>query len=244
MKKLLKHALAVCGLRLQRLPAGIPTGHDLERDLRLVIGDKPGAVCIDAGAHHGDFTAAILSCLVRPVVHAFEPAPEVFGKLKDRHAATPGVTLVQAGLADQAGQLDLHVFSNAALNSFLPLTDESRQIFDSPVESSPTPAQLFRLDDYARTHGITQIDLLKIDTQGYELHVLRGAATLFTEERIRSVLVELNFSNLYRGQVPAHEVMGFLHGHSLQLVECYEKCRLPPHLGWCTALFTRRSARP
>ena len=244
MKKLLKHALTACGLNLQRLPAGIPTGHILERDLRIVIGGNPGAVCIDAGAHHGDFTSTLLACLDRPVVHAFEPAPDVFGKLKARHAATPGVTLVPAGLADQSGQLNLHVFSNAALNSFLPLTDESRQIFDAPVESSPTPAQLLRLDEYARTHGITQIDLLKIVTQGYELHVLRGAATLFTEGRIRTVLVELNFSNLYRGQVPAHDVMACLHGHGLQLVEFYEKCRLPPHLGWCTALFTRRPARP
>jgi hypothetical protein len=101
-------------------------------------------------------------------------------------------------------------------------------------------ASVVRLDDYAGRAGIGRIDLLKIDTQGYERQVLKGAEGLLARNRIDAVLVELNFVPLYEGQVWAHELIGLLQGHSFYLVDFYEKCRLGPFLGWCTALFARR----
>jgi hypothetical protein len=54
------------------------------------------------------------------------------------------------------------------------------------------------------------------------------------------VLLELNFVPLYENQVWAYELIGLLQGHSLYLVDFYEKCRLGPFLGWCSAFFARR----
>jgi hypothetical protein len=49
---------------------------------------------------------------------------------------------------------------------------------------------------------------------------------------------------LYTGQVWAHEVIAHLHQHNLHLVDFYEKCRLNPFIGWCTALFAQGSPSP
>jgi FkbM family methyltransferase len=241
MKAALKRWLISAGISVQKVPAHLPTGHDLGRDLRLVIGDQPGSICIDVGAHIGDFVDLLRERLPSPQVHAFEPAPESLARLRARHDRSPGVVIVPAGLSDQAGRLQFNIFDNQTLNSFLPMAEGADQTFGGAVQTARIEAPVLRLDDYAAEAGLTRIDLLKIDTQGFELHVLRGASRLLAAGSIRTVLVELNFMPLYAGQVWAHEVIAHLHQYNLHPVDFYEKCRLNPFIGWCTALFARRS---
>ena len=77
------------------------------------------------------------------------------------------------------------------------------------------------------------------DPKGYDLNVLLGASRMLEAGAVDSILVEINFAPLYERQVWAHEIIGFLHERGMHLVDFYEKCRLNPRLGWCTALFTR-----
>jgi FkbM family methyltransferase len=244
MKAAIKSLLTASGYVVQRLPAGLPTGHHLARDLRIVVGGQPGSVCIDVGAHVGDFVDLLRGALPAPVIHAFEPAPEPFARLRARHATTPGVHLVAAGLSDQPGQLEFNIYDNQTLNSFLPLAPGADRTFGGATQVSQVKVQVLRLDDYATGTGLDRIALLKIDTQGFERHVLRGAEQLLKAGRVRAVLVELNFVPLYAGQVWAHELIAHLHERGLYLVDFYEKCRLNPFLGWCTALFAHRDAGP
>jgi FkbM family methyltransferase len=239
MKNILKQTLARAGYIIQRLPTGVPTGVMFERDLALVVGHEPGTVCIDAGANRGDFTATLLATLQAPRIHAFEPASGTFAGLQARHGSQPGVTLNQAGLGDQPGELTLQIFDNEALNSFLPLATGAAEVFGTVAQRQQS-VPVTTLDAYAAKHGIDRIDLLKIDTQGFELRVLQGARGLLQAGRVRSVLLELNFMALYQDQAPPYEVMAFLAKHDLHLVDFYEKCRQGPFLGWCTALFTHR----
>jgi hypothetical protein len=50
------------------------------------------------------------------------------------------------------------------------------------------------LDEFAKSERIWQIDLLKIDTEGYDLEVLRGATRLLAEGAIKFVIAEVGFS--------------------------------------------------
>lgn len=244
MKTLLKRMFASAGYRMERIPRDVPSGRDLAHDLAIVFQGRRGAVCVDVGAHDGKFTELLLTTLDAPVVHAFEPAPEPFARLHRRYATTPGVKPVNAGLSDQSGRLAFNVYDNQALNSFLPLTQKKDHAFGNPALLRRSEVNVLRLDDYAAEMKLAEIDLLKIDTQGFELHVLRGASHLLAAGRVRAVLVELSFTPLYAGQVWAHELMACLFGHNLHLVDFYEKCRLAPFLGWCTALFVRRDPEP
>ena len=244
MKTLAKRILAKIGYSLSRVPPGIVVGYDLGRDLNLVIGPRSAPVCIDVGAHDGLFVDLLLANLNRPTIHAFEPAPGPFERLRSRHGATPGVTLVNAGLGREPGTIEFNIYDNQTLNSFLPMLSAGVTTLGSPklVETRSVP--VFSLDSYAASSGLAHINLLKIDTQGYELQVLQGAERILSGGHVETVLVEINFAPLYDRQVWAHEIIGFLHERGLHLVDFYEKCRLNPHLGWCTALFTRRAPSP
>jgi FkbM family methyltransferase len=240
MKSLAKRIVAKLGYSLNRVPPGIVVGLDLGRDLSLVMEGNRSPVCVDAGAHDGHFVDFLLANLRGPVIHAFEPAPVPFAGLKSRHGATTGVTLVNAGLGREAGSIEFNIYDNQTLNSFLPMLPAGASTLGGAKLVETLSVPVFSLDSYAASCGLARIDLLKIDTQGFELQILQGAGRLLAEGKVGTVLVEINFAPLYDRQVWAHEIIGFLHEHGLHLVDFYEKCRLNPLLGWCTALFTRR----
>jgi FkbM family methyltransferase len=215
-------------------------GFDLGRDLALVLGSQSAPACIDVGAHVGQFVDLLRLHLRNPVIHAFEPAPEPFACLQARYSAATNVKLVNAGLGHESGQISFNIFDNQTLNSFLSMLPSGTGTLGSPKLVRSISVPVHSLDDYAASTGLSQIDLLKIDTQGYEMQILKGASRLLAAGKVRTILLELNFVPLYDGQVWAHEIIGYLHERGLCLVDFYEKCRLNPYLGWCTALFTIR----
>lgn len=243
MKRLLKQVLRRCGFALRRVRPSVVNGIELADDLAALL-PQARPCCIDGGANDGATITLLHRCLHRPVIHAFEPNPTIFASLQANHARTPDLRLVNAGLAEAEGTLTLNCYRNHALNSFLPLTAAGRGCFAEQESAQPVSVPVLRIDDYARANAIERIDLLKIDTQGFELHVLRGAERLFAIGAVGAVLVELDFATLYEAQAAPADVFAFLQRHDLHLVDLYEKCRRDSLLGWSTALFARPTAAP
>lgn len=140
---------------------------------------------IDAGANVGDYTQEILQagreagCPV--TVHLFEPSPRCVDGLRQRFAADSGVRITGAALADRPGEAALHDGrSGSSQASLVP-----RGILSGDAASAIT-VPLLRLDDYLGGHGITQVDLLKLDIEGSELAALRGLG-----ERLRPAVVDV-----------------------------------------------------
>jgi hypothetical protein len=87
---------------------------------------------------------------------------------------------------------------------------------------------------------ISSVNLLKIDTQGFDLRVLQGSKASLRNCVISNVMIELNFLEMYTGQASATEILQFLSSYGLFLVDLYEKGFRGGVLGWCTAIFSRR----
>ena len=172
-------------------------------------------------------------------MHSFEPSAECQAVLRARFAGDPRVTLVNSGLGDAEGAREFHRYANDQLSSFLPLQEGAANPFRAEPEISQELVALTTLDQYASRHGLQRIDLLKIDTQGYDLRILHGAAKLLQAGAVKHVLIELNFIPLYEKQPTPEEIIAFLGRHGLHLVDFYEKCRREQRLAWCTALFRK-----
>ncbi len=113
--------------------------------------------------------------------------------------------------------------------------------FRDVEETRRSSVQTRTVDQVTESLGITQLDLLKIDTQGYDLPVLKGAQGLFQRKAIGHVMVEMNFVNLYEGQSGAQAVWAEMTHHGFALVDMYEKFRHNNQLAWCTAVFVLKS---
>jgi len=239
MKQKLKQVLSYFGVRLLREPAGIAMGHDLWRDLGLLLPESPAPLCLDVGANHGEIVDAILRLRPFAKVHAFEPSSQCQHILRARFANQSQVTLVESGLGDEEGAREFHRYANDQLSSFLPLQAGPANPFAKETEVTREKVPITTIDRYATSHNLGRIDLLKIDTQGYDLRVLHGATKLLEAGSVTHVLIELNFLPLYESQSAPEEIISFLSRHGLQLVDFYEKCRREQRLAWCTALFRK-----
>jgi FkbM family methyltransferase len=161
---------------------------DLDRKLtaicrRLV---HPGEVVVDIGANVGIVTL-LLSKLVGPGgrVHSFEPNPAMQRAL-DRMVESNGlgnVTLHRTALGARAGELDLVIPAGNAGAASL-----ARQ--DGPGERCRVPVAT--LDSIAELRDQPGIRLMKLDVEGFELDVLRGAAVLLKRQAVDVVVFELN----------------------------------------------------
>ena len=237
MKRHLKKLLSNLGWRISREPRGVVVGQDLWHDLGVLLGTSP--LCFDVGANHGDVSEALLQLRPTARIHAFEPGTTCQAKLKKRFGSDPRLTVIASGLGDQAGESEFRNYANDQLSSFLPLQTSESNPFRAEREIVSDRVAITTVDRYCADHGLASVDLLKIDTQGYDLRVLKGGEKLFGAAGVRYVLVELNFISLYEGQPWGHEVIAWLHQHGLDLVDFYEKCRRDQRLAWCTALFAK-----
>lgn len=137
---------------------------------------------VDAGANRGDFTKRLST--LNPAVRAtcFEPAPALATHLRDR---LPDATVVEAALGDRAATATLTLYGDASpLNSLHARTARTL----SPTGTVSVP--VLTLDAYALEHDIESIDFLKVDVEGAELAVLRGAHGLLSRRGIRFLQFE------------------------------------------------------
>jgi FkbM family methyltransferase len=128
---------------------------------------SPGGVALDVGANVGAY-ALLFGRWVRPGgrVYAFEPAPDAFDGL-ERHVElnhlTDVVTPVRAAVSDRSGSAALLADGVAGTNRLA-----------SASESSANRVETVSIDDFCAREGVVPT-LIKIDVEGAELDVLRGA---------------------------------------------------------------------
>lgn len=152
---------------------------------------RPGDVFVDVGANVGLYTA-IAARLVGPRgrVHCFEPTPETFRRLTEnvRINGLDNVVCSQKGLSDMPATLGFKMSVDGldAWNSFGQPAHEGAFISEG-VDVTP-----FSL--YAREAGLCpgDVDLMKIDVEGWEERVLAGAGDFLSHPDGPALVVETN----------------------------------------------------
>lgn len=184
----------------------------------------------DIGANVGDWTAGVLD-LARPSeVFVFEPSPRVYPIVRDRFAGLPGIHVIQAAIGDRDGSTPFHVTTHSHNGSVLEPRADTQNLVDHGGDvSQRVEVELLRLDKALA--GVAQLDLLKIDVQGFERSVLAGAPE--TLRRTSWVLIEANFVSLYEGDVLLPEL------HDLMVSAGFELSNLSrPYVRNRVALFS------
>jgi FkbM family methyltransferase len=141
-------------------------------------------VAFDVGANVGDWAAAALAINPALELHAFEPSPTTFATLAAR-GLPASVRLVNAGLGAEDQELSLHVVADGHGNNSL----YERRGVDLAAQRQER-VRLLPLDRYCAEQSVERIDYLKIDVEGHEVSVLRGARELLRDGRIGLITFE------------------------------------------------------
>lgn len=174
--------------------------------LRMIRPLQP-AVIYDIGANVGTWTLLAKALHPQAEVHAFEPLRAHHDRFTQNTRTLSGVHLHPLALGDAAGTSALHVTSFSDASSLLPLAQAGEtQWHIHEVAREPVPVE--RLDDWQQRGGHPRPSLIKLDVQGFELSVLRGATHCL--DHAGAVLVEVSVRAFYEGQCLFHDVAGFL----------------------------------
>jgi FkbM family methyltransferase len=173
---------------------------DEERHLRRLLTTFDVDCVFDVGANEGQFVEMLRDAVgyQGPVI-SFEPNPPVFARLRDKAAADPEWQVQNIGLGLEAGTLTLHVYESSDLSSMRPLDPAAgHQPKNALARDISVPVKTLAsvLDELRGTIGFRR-PFLKIDTQGFDLEVARGAGGRLRE--FVGLQSEIAFQPLYQG---------------------------------------------
>jgi FkbM family methyltransferase len=196
-KRVVRQSTRACGWEVRRF------NPDLALDAYLpILLEKLGVNCVlDVGGYRGEYATLIRTYKYKGYIISFEPVEENFNQLQQRKDGDSMWHVYRYALGSNNETRSINVSRETDLSSFLSASDYGTRILRPyiPVERVEV-VQVRRLDDVFDevTAAIDQPRVfLKIDTQGWDLEVLRGAKGCL--DQIVGLQSELSLQGIYEG---------------------------------------------
>jgi FkbM family methyltransferase len=185
---------------------------------RMRIMERLGIdLVLDLGANSGQYARGLRRAGYEGHIVSFEPLSRAFGRLARSAAADRRWEAVRMGLGARDHEATLHVSGDSrasSLQKMLPRHHDAAAYF-APVGTEQVPVR--KLDSIWDEHVPAGKSVyLKIDTQGHEEQVLRGAARSLT--RVKAVQMEMSIKPLYEGERLLPEVLLYMKRKGFGLV--------------------------
>ena len=169
-------------------PYGIEPFNDIRRLSKLL--NYPVETFFDVGANIGETASQALAAFPLASILCFEPHPESFAKLNARLSGEKRVTLHNLALGRDPGLAQFYTYEeNSKLNSLVP---NSPYVSKFGRAAETIAVEVATLDAFCAANSIDTVDVLKIDTEGFDAMVLRGAQGLLSRGAIKFVYAEFN----------------------------------------------------
>ena len=156
-------------------------------------------IIFDVGSYDGRSIDNFLDIDANVIVHAFEPNPKLFSVLLSKYKHNKKVILNQIAISDVNSYKNFYVNSFQETSSLKNL-NVNRHRQDKNYTSKIIKVKCITIQSYMNKNNIKIIDLLKLDTQGNENLILKGARILLSKGRIKYIKLELIFEDYYTEQ--------------------------------------------
>jgi FkbM family methyltransferase len=186
----------------------------------------------DVGANIGEITLLAAKRLSKGRVLAFEPTPRVFAQLERNVAFNnfSSVELFNYGLYDQTASLPVYALDD---HPFGTRNDGVTSLFSAGNDRTETLVPLRKFDDVASELGLARLDVMKIDVEGAEWMVLRGAENSIKKFR-PAIIAEISAYKFRRAGYTPEDLLGYLNTLNYEVRDLENgSTNLPPE---CDAL--------
>lgn len=141
---------------------------------------KEAKVIIDIGANVGFFSKLCRDLFPKSKIFSFEPIPKTFQCLKNNFRDDKNTIVFNLAISDFNGKTKMNF-------------DEKDSTTSQISDKGGVEVNVRRLDDIARENNIDCVDMLKIDTETFEAHVLRGGSDSLSKTKY--LFIEINMEN-------------------------------------------------
>jgi FkbM family methyltransferase len=196
------------------------SGHYISRRLDW-IQKKNISVVFDVGANEGQYAHELFEAGYGGSVVSFEPLSDAFSSLKNRAQAIPNWKVVNVALGENEDFSLINVSGNSQSSSLLFMLGRHEESCPESKCYRQEKIRVERLSSYWTQHCENDDSVwLKIDVQGFELSVLKGAGDFL--KKAAAIELELSLVPLYKGQPLMGEMIKFLNENGFSLVAVQE----------------------
>ena len=164
---------------------------------------------IDVGAYIGAFAFAMRMILPQVQIYCFDPLEENVAKINKNLGKWGSVKTFQSALGDRKGNVQFNLNDFRASSSILEMDTQHRQAFPETTHTTKVDVPMARLDDFLPEMKVQAPAFLKIDVQGFELNVLKGATNLLPI--VDYLMIEVTYQTLYKNQPLYGDIYQYLH---------------------------------
>lgn len=194
---------------------------NLREDLLRLVGHD-AKVIFDVGANVGQSAEWFSMAFPSAVIFSFEPSPFEYARLSTRKLARVRSFNVAIGATDTTAMFRLN--TDGGTSSFLEPNVVGRALLGGRLdEVGKIEVQMRSLDTFAAERALHAVDLLKVDAQGFEFEILRGARQLLSSVRV--IQIECNFIPQYTHSSTFSDIDLFLRGFGFYLYNIYDLYR-------------------
>ncbi|MNK56820.1 2-O-methyltransferase NoeI [compost metagenome] len=173
------------------------------------------AVIVDAGANIGSVSTELNYWFPDAKIFAFEPVARTFATLKSNVNKLSNIQPYQLGLGDTQQKISINLNPENTINSI-------KSDFNNLENIEREEITIITLNDFLTESGIKDVDILKIDVEGFEFEVLYGCKHFL--QSIKLIILEVGFE---RESTKVHfsDVDNFMEKNEFQLCGIYETRR-------------------
>ena len=222
--KFINNLLNPLNLNLKRLKINKELIH-----IDYLLKDKiiSNSIVFDVGGNKGQSIEKYLKIFDNPTIHSFEPVKSEFDIMQRKFKDNKNIILNNFAIGDKNEKKNINVTTKTGGSSFNKINPGTRWIKirskihgvnEENYVKRIEEVQIVTLDFYCKKHNINTIDLLKIDTQGYEDKVLIGSSELMKQNKIKAITTEIMHDNNYGKSFSFSDIEKYLLPNNFRMV--------------------------
>jgi FkbM family methyltransferase len=222
IRGLVRNGLNGLGLELVRSDWAYRAG--LRPDLRQLVAQTGPKTVFDVGANNGQFYRMLRESVgYRGRIVSFEPNPALGDDLRALQRRDSHWSVESVALGAEPGELLLNVSRRSDFSSFRSPNATARELFPMSETAQTVNVPVITLDDYVKRATLETPYLLKLDTQGFDNEVVKGAQNTLRD--CQAVLCELSVIHIYDGQIDWKSMIDILTSQGFRIAGLYPVTR-------------------
>lgn len=237
LKTSIQKVFNALGYQLRKADNGV-SYTDPYQEQKRILQNTPVNTIFEVGAADGRDCVLYTTIFPNAKVFAFEPLPDSFLKVEEKAKINKSIIPFNVAVSSQKGTANFYKTELEDASSLLQsqVTNSTFDVYQKV--KGVIEVQTDTIDNICKENKISKIDLLKIDAQGAELEILKGAMNIIKANNINLIYVEVQFIQLYKNAPSYHEIANLLTNNNFRLHNFYGLVHNQKgQLAWGDALF-------
>ncbi|MFP4436418.1 MAG: FkbM family methyltransferase [Chloroflexaceae bacterium] len=197
----------------------LPNGLNLYYDMKQRLPEYRAGTIFDVGANIGQSAKKFLKWFPQAQIYCFEPVAATCAELRRNVKGQHNIQCFHLALGAGSGKGQMLLQGSAEMFFLTDDTAGTAQPSGTPLEE----VAIVSIDDFCANQNLTRINYLKIDTDGYDLEVLKGAERMVQEQRIDLVQVEVSMNSTNTDHVSFEILKHYLEERNYLLFGIYDQ---------------------